>query len=165
MKIKKLLILLLCGCIIVPSISLAEGNEGEGTTKDQCKKMADYQRNAKTNTCDSCKDVCCGIKLNTDVPFIGNCITMGKSNSSGTTVTQLNAFEKLMSGLMQIATSFILIVSFLLIIVAGIMMTMGGVDSGNFKKGKDRIFKVAAALALLGMAGVILKIINPTFFT
>jgi hypothetical protein len=52
-----------------------------------------------------------------------------------------------------------------MIVVAGVMMTMGGYEAKNFQKGKEMIFKVGAVLALLGLSGVILKLINPTFFT
>ena len=38
------------------------------------------------------------------------------------------------------------------------MVTSSGYDSGNYNK-------VATGLALLGASGVILKLINPNFFT
>ncbi|MDR0651555.1 MAG: hypothetical protein LBG59_09505 [Candidatus Peribacteria bacterium] len=66
---------------------------------------------------------------------------------------------------MKILTSAMLIVGLLLIIVAGVMMTTEGVKTGNFKAGKNLILKVGAVLALLGLSGLILKLINPTFFT
>jgi hypothetical protein len=65
---------------------------------------------------------------------------------------------------MRILTSAILIIGLLLIIVAGVMMVMEGANTGSYTSGKKLILKVGAALALLGLAGMILKLINPTFF-
>jgi hypothetical protein len=52
-----------------------------------------------------------------------------------------------------------LIVSFLLIVIGGIM-----ISTGNPKWGKDMIMKVIIGIALLGASGVILRLINPNFF-
>jgi hypothetical protein len=66
--------------------------------------------------------------------------------------------------LIRIVTSAMLLVGFIMIIVAGIMMTIDGASSGNFKKGKDLILKIWTIIALVGLSGVILNLINPTFF-
>jgi len=52
-----------------------------------------------------------------------------------------------------------LIVSFVLIIVGGIMIA-----TGNPSGGKKMIMKVVVGIALLGASGVILRLINPNFF-
>jgi len=92
-------------------------------------------------------------------------LTYPDSTPDTTEVNQINAFPTLIGGLMQIVTTTVLIVSFLMIVFAGVMMTMGGVKAEWFNKWKGLIFKVAGVLALLGLSGVILKIINPTFFS
>ena len=58
-----------------------------------------------------------------------------------------------------------MLMSLIIIIIAGVMVTSSGYDSGNYQKGLDLINKVATGLALLGASGVILKLINPNFFT
>ncbi len=104
--------------------------------------------------------VCKGIKLNTKVPFVGDCI----GTTASSTTTQLNAFPHLMGGLMKLVMVVILVMSLLMIVVAGVMMTTGGFEKSNYSKGMDLIKKVAYGLALLGASGVILKLINPNFF-
>jgi uncharacterized membrane protein len=66
--------------------------------------------------------------------------------------------------LMRILVSAMLIVGFLMILIAGVMITSWGISWDNYKKGRSMIRNVWSALALLGLMGVILKLINPTFF-
>lgn len=66
---------------------------------------------------------------------------------------------------MKFIITVIMIVSFLIIVAAGVMMTTGGFSSSNYSKGIEWIKTVAIALALLGASGVILKLINPNFFS
>lgn len=113
------------------------------------------------------KKCSCGIKLNTIVPFIGDCIQFGgSSNDSNTTVVgPTTAFPLLMGGLSKIMVTVILVFSFLLLIVAGVMMTAGGAqETAAYSQGKQLIGKVVVGIALLGMSGLILKLINPSFF-
>ena len=112
------------------------------------------------------------MKLNTNVPFIGRCIVFNESaadpnttsaNSSvagTTTINQLNAFPVLLSGLMKIGLTVILVGSFLVLVVAGVMIA-----SGDAKGGIGWIERVVIAIATLGAIGAILKLINPNFFT
>ncbi len=139
--------------------------------KNGCLKQPCMARDPKWNGGNG-KCVKAWIKLNTNVPFVGSCILMKNSwltypdsTPDTTEVNQINAFPTLIGGLMQIVTTTVLIVSFLMIVFAGVMMTMGGVKAEWFNKWKGLIFKVAGVLALLGLSGVILKIINPTFFS
>lgn len=81
---------------------------------------------------------CCGIKLNTVVPFIGNCIEMRASNQTydpanpnKTIVNQINAFPILMGGLTKIMVTVILIMSFMMVIIGGAMMTFGDTKVGG----------------------------------
>jgi phage-related holin len=81
-----------------------------------------------------------------------------------TTINQLNAFPFLMMGLSKILVTIILIFSFLIIIVAWLMMTTWVYSESNYKKGMERIQKVVVWLILLWASGLILKLINPSFF-
>lgn len=103
---------------------------------------------------------CKWIKLNTNFPLVGSCIGFewGKAN-------QINVFARMVKSLMKLIISVIMLMSLIIIIIAGVMVTSSGYDSGNYKKGLDLINKVATGLALLGASGVILKLINPNFFT
>lgn len=111
--------------------------------------------------CKSCtlEDVCCGVELNTKVPFIGDCIEDEKYTNDPTSVSQEEAFPVLMSSLTQMLVTIILIVSFVLIIIWGIQIA-----TGNPSGGKKMIIKVVVAIAILWASGVILRLINPNFF-
>lgn len=115
---------------------------------------------AKGSMCQPCDSpwVCCGIKLNTNVPFIGNCIE-SSSQASGSAINETTAFPVLVSALVKLIMSVILIASFVLIVVAGVRWA-----TGDAKWGKDMIVKVAIWLAILWASGVILRFINPNFF-
>ena len=102
-----------------------------------------------------------GIKLNTCFPIIWDCIPIKKWDNGETDPT--NAFPKMMSALTRIAVQILLVVCFILIIVAGIMRASEW--EGNAQKSKDLIKKVAITVALLWLAWVILKAINPVFFS
>lgn len=102
--------------------------------------------------------VCCGVKLNTDIPFIWKCIAF-KSQDSDSEITEENAFPTLMAWFTKLLMTVILIVCFLVIIVAWVLRT-----TWDSKKWKDMIKWVAIALALLWASGVILRLVNPNFF-
>ena len=118
---------------------------------------------AGQDSCVSCKDpgVCCGIELNTDIPFIGKCIEYTSANRSTDemNVTESTAFPILMGSLMKILITVILIVSFILIIVGGILIA-----TDNPSWGKKMIMKVVVGIAILWVIGVVLRLINPNFF-
>ncbi|GHW02399.1 hypothetical protein AGMMS50249_1850 [candidate division SR1 bacterium] len=183
---KYILSFILCCLLVFSSLSMADdpdtsgmpGNtagqptdqapvpEGVGSFEDYAPGGSRdlYKKTENTSTtkppCDPEKE-CCGIKLNTDVPIIGNCIKMGNEKGD---INPTNAFPTLMGALIQIITSVLMVIGFLMIIVAGVMMTMGGADTKLFGQGKDMIFKVGTVIALLGLSGVILKFVNPYFF-
>jgi len=99
-----------------------------------CKKAAN--RVICMNECVGDSDYCnckCddGIVLNTNVPFIGRCISVDVAHDSGES-EQLNAFPRLMQGLTRIFLSAILLLSFVLVIVGGVMIAAGGADSGAY---------------------------------
>lgn len=117
---------------------------------------------AKQKVKEGCKDGCCGIRLNTDFPFIGKCIGVTADNGNG--ATQIDAFPRLAGWLMKLIITIIMVISVLMIVAAGVMMTTGGYDKSNYTKGVTWIKAVAQAMALLWASGVILKLINPNFF-
>ncbi len=105
---------------------------------------------------------CCGVSLSTNVPFIGNCIELGsQDDSTGNTtkVTDATAFPVLMWSLTKILVSVILIVCFVLIVIWGIMISVG-----KAAEGRKMIMRVVIWMALLWASGVILRLINPNFF-
>lgn len=143
----------------------------EGICKRKCEKIPDEEACTYfgcywiSNQCSSCS----GIKLNTDIPFIGDCIGLGQTKDdpdtiNGKLVSAEAAFPTIIGALMKILTSAMMIIGLIMIIAAGVLMTTEGVKVGNFKMGRNMILKVGAVLALLGLSGIILKLINPTFF-
>ena len=111
------------------------------------------------SVCEPCDKewVCCGVSLNTNVPFIGDCIESKADDPSWISSDQ--AFPVLMWSLVKILVTVILILSFVLIIIGGIMIA-----TGDAPWGKKMIIKVVIGIALLGASGVILRLINPNFF-
>lgn len=113
--------------------------------------------------CHLCSEkwVCCWVSLNTSVPFIGNCIEDSTASvwAWETNVTWESAFPVLMWSLTKILVTVILILSFVLIVVWGIMIA-----TGNPSGGKSMIIKVVVGIALLWASWVILRLINPNFF-
>lgn len=119
----------------------------------------------------SCKD---WIKLNTDFPFIWNCIKITKVWTAVQQVWWLDwwtvsiiredsIFPVLLTALSKIVMSLILLGCFILLIVGGFeLITWQSVISAGDGMGKIKV--VLAALALLGTASVILKVVNPNFF-
>jgi hypothetical protein len=106
-----------------------------------------------------------GIKLNTDIPFVGKCIVKSTdANVAGNQTTIANAFPKLLWGLMRIVMTTVVIVWFMGILVGGFMISAGGVDASLMGKGKKLIISVIIGLVVLGLSGIILNLINPNFF-
>ena len=61
---------------------------------------------------------CEGIKLNTEIPFVGNCIPTG---------SQSEVFPIFIGGLIKFTMSLLLLIGFICILIGGIMITMGKV--------------------------------------
>lgn len=136
-----------------------DGSEKE-INLDEVTVVAKKKERSTTSTPSWNTFSCQWIKLNTDVPFIGNCIeTTNKENAT----TQLNAFPRLMGAMMKLIMMTILIMSFLMIVAGGVLLTMKG-SVKQVEDGMALIQKVAIGMALLGASGVILKLINPNFF-
>lgn len=125
--------------------------------------------------CTSCSAewVCCGIKLNTNVPFIGNCIELskkswdtpeGETDPNETRVTDKTAFPRLMWWLTKILVTIIILAGFIGILAGWVMISASGGDDSRASEWRKLIIRVVIALALLGASGVILRLINPNFF-
>lgn len=119
--------------------------------------------------CEKCdiKKCNCGIKLNTNVPFIGRCIMNESTNDTAAngewtiTVNWLNAFPVLMGAMIKILMSIIMIICFASLIVWGFMMTI----PDQYDMGKNMIKKVVRTIAALWTLWTILYLVNPNFFT
>ena len=105
-------------------------------------------------TTPECPNWCCGIKLNTYFPFIGNCI-WDSSNENET-----NAFPTMVWAITKIVMSLILVVCFILIIYAGILWA-----SNKPTDAKKWLTRVAVTILLLWFSWAILRLINPNFFS
>ncbi|MDD3262446.1 MAG: hypothetical protein PHR61_01245 [Candidatus Absconditabacteria bacterium] len=150
-------------------------NQGENQENNENKCPPELQ-DSKGNCCKKMyydlelkKEVCCeGILLNTNVPFIGQCIVYRKADEpqpeAGLVVDETNAFPVLMGGLSKILVSIILLSSFLGLLVAGVMISASGSSEDGAKHGRKIIGNIVSALAILGASGVILRLINPNFF-
>lgn len=107
----------------------------------------------------------CGIKLNTNIPFIGRCIMNQQTNNvwqdvDWTTVNSLNAFPILMWALIKLLMSIIMIVCFASLIVWWFMMTV----PDQYDTGKWIVKKVIRTIVALWSLWTILYLINPNFF-
>ncbi len=106
--------------------------------------------------------------MSTNVPFIGQCIVYRKTNEpqpeAWLVVDETNAFPVLMWWLSKIMLSIILLSSFLWLLVAGVMISASWSSEDWAKNGRKIIWNIISALAILGVSGVILRLINPNFF-
>lgn len=141
------------GEIVVP-YSPEESNSPEAQELKKQQQQQEQQEQQQTK--EECKDWCCGIKLNTNFPIIWNCIETKKDASTNPT----NAFPMMMWVITQIVVSLILVVCFILIIVAWVKRA-----SDDPKWWKELLQKVAITVILLWLTWVILKAINPVFFS
>lgn len=119
------------------------------------------------SVCEKCdiKKCNCGVKLNTNIPFIGRCIMYGNTNAVGlswetTTVNSVSAFPILMGAMIRLLMGVILVVCFGTIIVGGFMMTI----PWQYDKGKWLVMKVVWTIVALWSLWLILYLINPNFF-
>ncbi len=114
--------------------------------------------------------VCCEwILLNTNVPFIGQCIVFRKKTDpeqpiAGLVVDENTAFPVLTSALGKIMVSLILLSCFWGLMIWWVMISASWKTEEWAKTWKKIIGNVMSALALLGMTWTILYIINPSFF-
>lgn len=129
-----------------------------GACWENARPVTKVNNGTMTVVCETCDpNICnCGIKLNTRIPFIPQCIPY-KGNAE---INPTNAFPVLMGALIRILLSVILVVSFWALIVWWVMMTIPG-QYDTWKKLAWKVIRVIASLAFLS---VILYLINPNFF-
>jgi hypothetical protein len=60
---------------------------------------------------------------------------------------------------------FIGLIGVLVIVVSGLQMTVGGIDSSGYESAKQRIFAAIFSLVMLYSSAMILRVVNPGFFT
>ncbi len=104
------------------------------------------------------------IKLNTDVPFVGNCISTEDEGGSSWETNVSNAFPKLMWWVAKIVITLVLVIALLMVILWWVMITAWWMNQWLVAKWKSLILKVVIAIALLGLSWAILHLINPNFF-
>lgn len=141
---------------------VSEFDSGPWYSRECCKKW-EWSVNSASNICKTYwingqKKKCCGVLLNTDVPFIGKCISFFSNE-----VTPLNAFPRLMWGLSKMMITAILVFAFMMVIAWWVMISAGWFGN-NYSKWKKLIIKVVIWIALLWASWVILRLINPNFF-
>lgn len=178
----RILVVLMC-CLFLPLVYAVDEPKcswQEGVTEwiktGTCSCVSWYTKktvfsdNESQYICEKCDiEKCnCGVKFNTNIPFIGRCMVYGETNTtndpsgdeSTIVVNPLNAFPVLMWWLVKILMTVIILLSFGTLIAAGVMMTV----PGQYDTGKDLIWKVVYTIALLGVSGTILYLVNPNFF-
>lgn len=123
-------------------------SDGDKKTKtEQCKKSCKWS--------ESCMCKCeWGIALNTNIPFIGRCITKDGNTKDGD-----SAIAWISSALTQIFMTLIITWGFAMVIRWWVLIAMG-----QNKEGMAKIKNVVIAFAALGSLGIILRLINPNFF-
>lgn len=111
-----------------------------------------------------------GIKLNTNFPFIGNCIkltnnadgevqTQESINGTTLTIPEGTIFQALLTAMSKIVMSLVLVWSLVTLIYAWFTAIQWDRNTARWY-----IKIVIWVIALLGTASVILKAINPNFF-
>lgn len=65
----------------------------------------------------------------------------------------------------RLAASIIGVIAVLVIVVSGIQISVAGDDSAKIGEAKERIIQSLFGLAVLFLAGIILRSVNPNFFT
>ncbi|MBQ7073932.1 hypothetical protein IJM86_02525 [bacterium] len=99
------------------SKSLEQESDSEtSSSKDNNNQTEEEQE--ESNATSQAQKGCEGIKLNTDIPFVGKCIPMD---------SQSEVFPIFIGGLIKFMMSLLLLIGFICILIGGIMITMGKV--------------------------------------
>ena len=91
---------------------------------------------------------------------IGNKTVRSISGNSGTDLAM-----NYVSMIYKFGASILGIFAILVIVVSGVQMIAGGVDENNYTTAKDRILQAILSLAMLFSSALILRTVNPDFFT
>ncbi len=81
------------------------------------------------------------------------------------TSSGISGFQAFIGTIYRFASLAIGIVGVLMIIVAGIQITIGGASPDQVASGKKRIIQIIAGMVLFYLIGAILRALNPSFFT
>jgi len=103
------------------------------------------------------------ITINIKEPFI-----FDEAQKPVTKVTGDDGFDIVANYIRMIyiyGASIIGIICVLVMVISGIQMSFGGLASDAVSQSKERIFQALLSLALLFCSALILKTINPGFFT
>jgi len=98
----------------------------------------------------------------------GYCIELQESIAGVNKIEGKNGIELFSNYIKQIylyGASIIGIICVLVIVVSGIQISMGGANSEFVNQGKERIMQALLSLILLFASALILRTINPGFFT
>lgn len=91
---------------------------------------------------------------------VGNKTVRSISGNSGTDLAM-----NYVSMIYKFGASILGILAILVIVVSGVQMIAGGVDENNYTTAKDRILQAILSLAMLFSSALILRTVNPDFFT
>jgi len=106
---------------------------------------------------ESCHKYC--VQFQESIP-IGNKKVKSISGNSGTDLAM-----NYVSMIYKFGASILGIFAVLVIVVSGVQIIAGGADENGISAAKDRILQALLSLAMLFSSALILKTINPDFFT
>lgn len=89
----------------------------------------------------------------------------GENSKSIGADSGVDLIKQYVSMLYKFGSMFIGLVCVLVIVISGVQMTTGGVDPNAYENAKNRILASLASLILLFGSAMILRTINPGFFT
>jgi len=89
----------------------------------------------------------------------------GEDNAMLSGDTGMDLVTKYIKMIYTYGASILGIICVLIIVISGIQISMGGAQADLVSSAKTRIFQALLSLAILFLSAVILKTINPGFFT
>ncbi len=101
-------------------------------------------------------------------PGSGYCVELRDSLSGTQSVRGENGVDLIgnfVGVLYKYIASVIGIIAVLILVISGIQMVMGGVSSEAYEDAKGRVLQALLSIVLLFSSALILKTINPGFFT
>ena len=128
-----------------------------GESKEGCRLRSCTYNEGDTWPKDQCNKYCVG--LQEYIP-IGNKKVKSISGNSGTDLAM-----NYVSMIYKFGASILGIFAVLVIVISGVQIIAGGADENNISSAKDRILQALLSLAMLFSSALILRTINPDFFT
>ncbi len=120
-------------------------------------RFCTYNNGESTWKKDQCNKYC--ITFQEAIPM-GNKEIKSISGNSGTGLAM-----NYVSMIYKFGASVLGIIAVLVIVVSGVQIIAGGADENNISAAKDRILQALLSLAMLFSSALILRTINPDFFT